>query len=659
MCGIAGFYPRPEKETSVIILKRMLTRIKHRGPDQSGIYINKTIGLGSVRLSIIDISNGGMPLSNVDDSLWIVFNGEIFNYLELKNELVKKNHVFKTNSDTEVILHLYEEYGPEFLKKLNGQFAIAIWDEKKNELFIARDRVGIRPIFYTRINGYFVFGSEVKALLEFPGLELNISPQAISQIFTFWTTITPNTVFQKIFEVPPGHFFIVNSKGIQEKSYWELPLPRMNGMNCGKLEDVIKEFSELFSDAVRIRLRADVPIGAYLSGGIDSSITTSFIKDISPDNLRTFSIGFTDKEFDETSFQNLAVDYLKTDHTYMRCSSAEIANKFPEVVWHAEVPLLRTAPGPMYMLAEVVRNNNFKVVITGEGADELLGGYDIFKEALIREFWSRDPKSKFRPALLKRLYSFLPQMNNANLTALKLFYGYKLNDIGSPVYSHLLRWNNTSRIKNYLSPDFKSAISSYDPIAEMEEKVKLKFKGIDLLSRAQWLEMNLFMSGYLLSSQGDRMAMGNSVEGRYPFLDFRVIEFCMNLPQKFKLRGLNEKFLLKKLMAGKLPDQIINRTKQPYRAPILNSFFSENAPEYISEMLSHKQIASDGLFDPIMVNQLLAKMKSKKAVSEIDNMAITGILSTQILNSQFVKRSVPSLSEGNLVDCDIKVILDL
>lgn len=658
MCGIAGFYPRPEKEASVNILKRMLTRIKHRGPDQSGIYINKVVGIGSVRLSIIDIASGGMPLSNGDGSLWIVFNGEIFNYIELKDELRKKNHVFKTNSDTEVILHLYREYGSEFLNKLNGQFAFAIWDEKKNELFIARDRVGIRPIFYTKINGYFVFASEIKALSEFPGLELRISPHALSQVFTFWTTMSPNTIFENIFEVQPGHYMVVTNEGVIEKSYWELPLSQPNVNSKKNLEGVIQEFRDLLLDSIRIRLRADVPVGAYLSGGIDSSITTSFIKDISPDNLRTFSIGFSDKEFDETSFQRLAVDYLKTDHTYLKCCSDEIASKFPSVVWHSEIPLLRTAPGPMFMLSEVVKNNNFKVVLTGEGADELLGGYDIFKETIIRQFWAKDPSSKFRPALLRRLYSYLPQMDNANLNALKLFYGFKLNETESPVYSHLLRWNNTSRIKNYLSEDFRHAIGTYDPIREMEEKVKVKFRGIDQLSRAQWLEVNLFMSGYLLSSQGDRMAMANSVEGRYPFLDYRVIEYCMKLPPEYKLRGLNEKILLKKMMRGRLPDEIINRTKQPYRAPVLESFFSENAPDYVSEMLSQEQISLGGIFDPSTVNQLVGKMRSKKQVSEMDNMAITGILSTQLLDNLFVKKSAPPLMEEDLVDCTIKVIQD-
>lgn len=657
MCGIAGFYPRPGKDASIGILKRMLTRIKHRGPDESGVYINRLVGLGSVRLSIIDICSGGMPLSNGDNSLWIVFNGEIFNYIELKEDLIRKGHVFKTSSDTEVILHLYEEYGTKFLNKLNGQFAIAIWDENANELFIARDRVGIRPIFYTQVNGYFVFASEVKALLEFPGVDCKISPRSLSQVFTFWTTISPNTIFENIFEVPPGHFVILNEKGLKQQCFWEIPLPKENERSERKLNDVAEEFRELLTDAVRIRLRADVPVGAYLSGGIDSTIITSLIKDISPHNLRTFSIGFEEGEFDETSFQRLAVNYLKTDHTYMKCCSDEIAVKFPDVVWHSETALLRTAPCPMYLLSDVVRKNKFKVVLTGEGADELLGGYDIFKESLIREFWARDPGSKYRPALLKKLYSYMPQMNNVSLTALKLFYGYKLEETNSPVFSHLLRWNNTSRIKNYLSGEMKDAIADYDPVGEIEGKVMDKFAGVDLLSRAQWLEMNLFMSGYLLSSQGDRMAMGNSVEGRYPFLDYRVVEFCMNLPARYKISGLNEKVLLKKMMSDRVPDQIISRTKQPYRAPVLESFFGENAPEYVSEMVSQRRVASAGIFNPSSVDTLLAKMKSGRAVSEIDNMALTGILSTQLLDNLFV-RSRSDLSDASLVDCPIQVIRD-
>jgi asparagine synthase (glutamine-hydrolysing) len=653
MCGIVGFYSRKEKTEAVDILKRMLSRIKHRGPDQSGIYLSKNVGLGSDRLSIIDLQTGGMPLSNEDKSLWIIFNGEIFNYIELKNELLNKGHAFKTTSDTEVLLHLYEEYGAKCLNMLNGQFAFAIWNSKSKELFLARDRVGIRPLFYSATKDSFVFASEIKAVFEYPGLNPQISAKSLSQVFTFWTTITPNTIFSDIFEVSPGHYITVNSSGIHEKIYWTLPVYTSKEYQHVSLNDSIEGFVNLFSDAVRIRMRSDVQVGAYLSGGIDSCITTSFIKNIIPDNLKTFSIGFAEEEFDESSYQKLAADYFKTTHSRIMCSSKDIADKFREVIWHSEIPLLRTAPVPMYLLSALVRSENIKVVITGEGADELLGGYNIFKEAIIRQFWAKDPASKYRPLLLTKLYPYLPQMKTVNNAALKLFFGYKLEETDSPVYSHLLRWNNTSRIRNYLSEDFKSEIDNYDPVLELTEKLGKKFKGVDLLSRAQWLEMNLFMSGYLLSSQGDRMAMANSVEGRYPFLDYRLIEYCMKLPPEYKLHGLNEKFLLKKMMSGKLPEQILERSKQAYRAPILKCFMSEDSPDYVNQMLCETQLLSAGIFNPDKVNQLVTKLKSNSQVSEIDNMALTGILSTQILHNLFVQKAAAPLSEFDLENCNI------
>ena len=589
MCGIAGFYPCFKRDDSLNVLKSMLTRIKHRGPDQSGILLTNDIGLGSVRLSILDLDNGRMPLSNENESKWIVFNGEIFNHWELRKDLEKKGHIFKTNTDTEVVLHLYEEYGVKSLNKLNGQFAIAIWDTHNNELFLARDRVGIRPLFYSKVNEGIVFASEMKALFEHPDIEAQILPLALTQIFTFWTTLSPLTIFKDILEVQPGHYILANAKEINEEKYWELPLCKRDEYQDISLKEAIDEFRDLFSDAVKIRLRADVPVGAYLSGGLDSSITTSFIKENNHEKLKTFSLGFVDKEFDETDFQNKAVQFFETDHKSIKCGSNDISQIFSDIIWHLETPILRSSPSPMALLSELVKKNNIKVVITGEGADELLGGYNIFKEALIRQFWAKDPKSKYRPLLLKRLYPYMSQLNGAK--ALNLFFSYKLSETDSLVYSHLLRWNNTSRIKKYFSNDLKTELNDYHPILELENKIGNEFKDVDLLSRAQWLEIKLFMSGYLLSSQGDRMAMANSVEGRYPFLDHRVIEFCMKLPSKFKIKCLDEKFLLKKMMDGKLPDEIINRPKQAYRAPTINNFDSA----YFKNMLSEKQIISAGI----------------------------------------------------------------
>lgn len=658
MCGIAGFHNfHLDRQERIAILRRMLTRIKHRGPDQSGVYVSDSIGMGSVRLSIVDLSSGTMPISNSDDSLWIVFNGEIFNHIELREELLSKGHFFKTHSDTEVIVHLYEEFGPDFIHKLNGQFSIAIWDKNKEELFLARDRVGIRPLYYTEREETFIFASEIKSLLEFPEVKPKLSPKAISEYFTFWTSITPNTVFEDIFEVPPGTYMILNKHSKKTTTYWELPLYKPNEYKYLHVDEAAKDFEAIFSDAVRLRLRADVQVAAYLSGGLDSSVTTSFIKELSPENLRTFSIGFTEKDFDESSYQNIASEYFKTQHSSVMCGPNDIADNFKSVIWHSEAPLLRTAPTPMGLLAKSVRDQNIKVVITGEGADELLGGYNIFKETKIRRFWAKDPKSKFRPLLLKKLYPYLPQMSNANNNVLKMFFGYRLNETSSPVYSHLLRWNNTSRINNYLTKEYREAIEGYDPIMAIEKKLGNKLNGMDSLTKAQYIELNIFMSGYLLSSQGDRMGMANSIEGRYPFLDHRVIEFCMSLHPDLKLNGLNEKYLLKKLMKGRLPDEILSRPKQAYRAPIRSTFISDNLPPYLVEMLSEQAIVKAGIFNPDHVNQLLNKMKTKNQVSEIDNMALTAILSTQILNDLFINRSIPELSDNELVELD-KTILD-
>lgn len=657
MCGITGFYQfKDSTDNKIQTLRHMLTRIKHRGPDESGIYLSDAIGLGSVRLSIVDLSSGTMPLSNFDESLWIVLNGEIFNYIELREELLAKNHTFRTNSDTEVIVHLYEEYGPEFITKLNGQFAIAIWDKNKQELFLARDRVGIRPLFYTTVDNSFVFASEIKSFLEFPGMSPRISSKALSECFTFWTSISSNTVFEEVFELPPGTYMTINSKGKKIKSYWELPISKPNEYQFQNAEEAAEEFESIFTDAVKLRLRADVQVAAYLSGGLDSSITTSFIKKNTRQNLRTFSIGFTEIDFDESSFQNIASDYFNTEHSSVTCSPLDISRNFKNVVWHSEAPLLRTAPIPMSILAKSVRDQNIKVVITGEGADELFGGYNIFKETKIKHFWAKDPKSKYRPLLLKKLYPYIPQISKANTNILKMFFGYKLNETSSPIYSHLLRWNNTSRINNYLSKDYKEQINDYSPIQEIEKLLEKKLEGFDYLSKAQWIEINFFMSKYLLSSQGDRMAMANSVEGRYPFLDHRVIEFCMKLHPDLKLSGLNEKYLLKKMMKDRLPESILNRSKQAYRAPIRSAFFSEEMPVYLKEMLSEEKITDFGVFNFEFVSQLIKKMELNKQVSEIDNMAITAVLSTQILYDLFVKRSIPELDKNELVVLNKKIL---
>lgn len=652
MCGIAGYIDKKNKVSS-LVLRRMLTRIVHRGPDESGIYLDKNAGFGSVRLSIIDIAGGQQPMSNEDQSLWIVFNGEIFNYIELREDLETRGHRFRTHSDTEVIVHLYEEYGENCLSKLNGQFAISIWDSNTREMFLARDRMGIRPLFYFHSSDLFVFGSEIKALFEHPDVNRELAASGIAEAFTFWTTTTPNTAFEGIKECPPGHFIKVKSGKIEVNKYWQLTFASPENYFRGTLEDAIAEFENLFRDAVKIRLRADVPVAAYLSGGIDSSVTTAFIKDIDPSILQTFSVGFTENEFDESAYQNLASKFFNTKHIGFKCTSYEIAENFPQVIWHSEIPLLRTSPSPMFSLSKKVRENNIKVVITGEGADELLAGYNIFKETKIRHFWAKDKNSKLRPLLLKKLYPYIASLQNANPNALKMFFGYRLEDTDSPIYSHLLRWKNTSNIKNHFSDEIQKKLEKFDPYINLMKNLDGSLENLDPLAKAQYIEATTFLSGYLLSSQGDRMGMANSVEGRYPFLDHRVVEFCASLPPDYKLKGLNEKILLKKMMKNRLPEEILNRSKQAYRAPIFSSFLGKDAPEYVHDLISVGTIKNVGIFKPETVNKLLIKMNSGKAYSEIDNMALTAIISTHLLHQQFIQ-DFKHLNDSKLLNCQVK-----
>lgn len=638
MCGIAGILnndiQRNEIQDTVI---NMLSSIQHRGPDESGIYIDENVCIGNVRLSIIDLLTGQQPMGNDNGNLWIVFNGEIFNYLELKKELSNLGHKFKTTSDTEVLLHAYEAYGANCLSKLNGQFVFAIWDNYTQELFIARDRLGIRPLFYTQTNNKFIFGSEIKTILQNKEVHPQLNNNVLSQIFTFWTCIPGKTPFNNIFELQPGHYIKVKKGEVLIKKYWELVFAEPEEYLNSSFDVAKEEFMSILTDSISLRLRSDVPVAAYLSGGLDSSIITSLIKQISPQHLNTFSIGFSDHNFDETKFQEEVSNYLNTSHTSYKCTPSEIAEVFPKVIWHSEVPMFRTAPAPMFLLSKMVRENNIKVVMTGEGADEIMAGYDVFKEAQIREFWSRVPNSRIRPILLRKLYPYIPQISTMNTQALKFVFGYKLNDTANPFYAFLLRWNNGNFIRKYFSTDLKAHLINYNPITEFEPFLPDKFKNWEILSKSQWVESKLLLSNYLLSTQGDRMGMANSIEGRYPFLDYRLVEFAAKLPPTYKMRGLNEKYLLKKAMKGKLPESVLKRGKQAYRAPISSVFFADKAPDYVAHYLSKEKINAYNIFNYSIVEQLVNKIKYDKNISENETMIFTGILSTQMFYSMFIE----------------------
>jgi asparagine synthase (glutamine-hydrolysing) len=652
MCGIAGALNlASDQPVAAETVKRMLAVIRHRGPEAAGIHLADRAALGHARLSIIDLAGGLQPIANEDGAMWVICNGEVFNYVELMAELKGRGHQFRTASDSEVILHLYEELGAGCLDHFIGQYAFAIWDGRRNELFIARDRLGVRPLFYTVAGGTLLFASEIKALLADPRVSDELDLLALDQVFTYWSPLPGRTLFRDVAELPAGHYLKIStatpSAPLRPVQYWNLDFPDATSFASADrgVEDYASELRELLIDATRLRLRADVPVGAYLSGGLDSSAIAALIRAYTGNDLQTFSIAFRNPHFDETHFQQQMAQALGTQHHAIQCDDSDVARVFPDVIWHCETPLLRTGPAPMYMLANFVREQGLKVVLTGEGSDEFLGGYSIFKEAKVRRWWAAQADSKLRPMLFRRLHGEVAGMDQGALPFLKGFFGNGLQELDDPAYSHLVRWRSTARQKRFFSAEVKAALSQRNGADDLSSLLDERLSRWDGLSKAQYVEAKIFLSQYLLSSQGDRVAMAHSVEGRFPFLDHRVVEFAATIPPRYKLRGLNEKYILKRAVGDLLPPAITARTKQPYRAPISTSFFGPKAPLWVADVLSEDEIRNAGIFDATSATRLIHKCRTSAQISEGDNMAVVGIISTQLLNRLFRTDRSASLSD--------------
>jgi len=636
MCGIAGILnlkdltPPGQNE-----LGAMVDQLQHRGPDGNGFFLDQHIGLAHSRLSIIDLAGGSQPIHNEDNSINVIFNGEIFNYIELRSMLQGLGHRFYTSSDTEVIVHLYEQYGLDFVRHLNGQFAIALWDKNEKKLVLSRDRVGIRPLYYTASRGRLYFASEIKSLFANRDVARLLNIQALGEVFTFWSPLPPNTLFENVHSLPPGHTMVVHKGKLNIRRYWDWSFDIHRSTDDVPLQEWARQLKTLLIDAVRLRLRADVPVGAYLSGGLDSSVITSFIKHFTDTPLRTFSVSFEDDEFDESRYQNELIKRLGTKHTTVLCRKADICGSFPQAIWHAESTILRTAPIPLMLLSRKVREQNYKVVLTGEGSDEVFGGYDIFKEAKVRRFWARSPESVIRPMLLARLY---PYLKHNPVTGGKMFFKQGLDQYAKPYFSHIPRWLTTQRCWQFFSNEVKDSFKDWDPYSAIESRLPPQINQWQPLNRDQYVEAHTLLSGYLLSSQGDRMAMANSVEGRFPFLDFRLIELANRLPARYKIMGLEEKFLLKYIAKDLVPDSIRKRAKQPYRAPDSQAFFSNGkAADYVSYLLSNERIRQSGYFNHAAIRKLVEKCAAGRAIGFSDNMAFVGILSTMLLDELFIQ----------------------
>ena len=619
----------------------MIDTLDHRGPDDRGLHVEPGAGLAHARLSVIDLAGGAQPMSNADGSLWITFNGEIFNYIELREELLARGHHFASVSDTEVLLHLYEEFGADCVHQLNGQWAFAIWNARARTLFLSRDRLGVRPLFYTRCGEEFLFASEIKALFAHPGVTRAIDPYGLDNVFTFWTTVAPRTIFKGIQELPPGHSLTWRDGHIAFTRHWQATFdPRADASAVDARERLL----DVLTSATSLRLRSDVPVGAYVSGGLDSSIVAALAVRLSNAPVRTFSIAFDAAEYDEGVHQRQVIAALGTEHRELRCSYDDIARVMPDVVWHAEAPLLRTAPAPLFLLARMVREEGYKVVLTGEGADEVFGGYDIFKEAKVRRFCAKFPGSARRASLVKRLYPYLPSLQRQPAASLHAFFDQTRDELDDPFFSHLPRWRVTSRLKMFFSGDVQSALGGYDGRADLAALLPDRFAAWDPFCQSQYLELAQLLPGYILSSQGDRMAMAHGVESRFPFLDRDVVDFASMLPPALKMKALTEKYLLKQMARTLVPAAVWQRPKQPYRAPGAAVFLSARC-DYVDELLAPSRLQQDGIFDAPSVERLLRKLRERSTPSASDDMALVGIVSTQLLVHQFINHS-PSVAYG-------------
>ncbi|EKD27038.1 MAG: hypothetical protein ACD_79C00912G0002 [uncultured bacterium] len=648
MCGISGFYNQKQgfdKLKQLKIIEDMLNLLIHRGPDEYGVYQNSNIAMGHTRLSILDISHGQQPMFSYNGNCVITYNGEVFNYKEIREELSAKGIKFKTNCDTEVVVNAYECLGIDCLKKFNGQFAFAIYDKKNQSLFLARDNFGILPLFYFLKDGLFVFSSEIKSIFAYPDMAREISPAGIYQALSYWGVIGKSTCFKDINQLEPGTYLKINLRSfdISCEKYWDLNYSGYNpARNLMSENEIAGNLKSLIKQSVNIRLHADVPVGCYLSGGLDSSIIAREIYETGNDKIKSFSVAFESKNHDESEFQNIFFKANPFDNHVLRIKNEDINNVFEDVVWHGESLLFRTAPAPMFLLSRDVNASNVKVILTGEGADEVFYGYDIFKELKIRNFWKKNIKSAWRFLLIKELFPQYEHFKDDFISMQKMFYLDSLNYPFENFFSHSIRVKNNQSMLRFLSVPFRESIKDFSPEAELNKIIPKDFSKWNSLERCQYLEMKTLLQGYLLSSQGDRMAMSHSVELRFPYLDKEVINYSLQIPGHLKMRVLREKNILKKAYKDVLPEQIINRHKHAYQAPDLRSFVGNNVKnDKINYYTSRKLLEEAGIWNPDYIEKLLSKYSdsSINAISFRDNMAVVAIISSMILYDLFIKGS--------------------
>lgn len=641
MCGIAGIVDwgsgPPDAREAMLI--RMLELIAHRGPDEAGIFLDESLAMGAVRLQVVDYPGGGQPMSDPSGRWWIVYNGEVYNFPELRRELIDLGVAFRSTGDTEVVLQAWIRWGPGAAARFEGGFAIAIYDRAERRLHLVRDRLGKRPLYYRRAGGGFLFASEMKAFLADPGAPFEWDMEAVAGLFGRWTLIDGETPFVGVRQVPEGGVVEIGPDGLRE--IVRIPMMPPAGSSTLSFEAAAEEASFRLREAVGRRLRSDAKVGVTLSGGLDSAIVAHLVRLELAGPVPAFSIGFADKDYDESAEQRLLADRLGLHFHHRIVTGNDIAEAFRDSVYHAEVPQFRTALAPMYLLYRDIAAAGVKVVLSGEGADEVFLGYDIFKETRLRARWSEFAEPERREQL-RKLYPYLSHFSDGDSRALAAVFARSSAGVEDPLFSHALRFDNGAFARRLLA----GAHSAGDRLAGLADRAGLA--RLDPVFRAQWLEMHTLLTGYLLSSQGERMSFAHGCEPRNPFLAPDVMAFAATLPEEYHLGpDGTEKRLLRQAFRGSLPTAILERRKQPYRAPGVTAFRAgpgRFAP-WVEELLSPAAVAGAGLLDPARTERLLGALRIEgRPVSPREDQAFALILSLSQLDRQFVSGDLPARS---------------
>ncbi len=591
MCGIVGVHGVGDK----VLVKDMMKSISHRGPDDSGTYFDDMIGFGHQRLSIIDLSTGHQPIFNEDESVVTIYNGEIYNYRELRKVMEGKGHRFATNTDTEVIVHLYEQYGEDFVKHLRGMYAIALWDIKNKKLVLARDRIGIKPLYYVNVGEALLFSSEIKAFLKHDGFTPELDLVSCRQYLSYQYTVGPRTCLKNVKKLQPGEMLVVDASGKRVKSYWDL---NIKPMDCSDGE-CSEKLGKIMEDCIEMRLMSDVPLGAYLSGGFDSSAIVAIMSEKLKDPVNTFSIGFGYDDVDEIKYAKIVAEHFQTDHNEIIIGSEDVIKSLPDIIWHLDEPIGDPAATPSYFLAKKA-SEKVKVILTGEGGDEAFGGYRTYKLMNFAE--------KIRKIIPNTVKSVMPHLtkNIKGRDREKRYLSYlssKDDEIKYPGQGHVF---DVGEKDEYFTDEFKK-ITTQKEVESPMRKYFMKDKKMDYISRLQYVDIKTWVPDDLLMKL-DKTSMAFAIEGRVPFLDHELLEYCLSMPQNMRIRNGAEKYMAKKIMTKRMPETVTKRKKRGFMVP-MHHWMENELRDYAEDMLSEKTLQKRGMLN-VGVSDILKKPKT-------------------------------------------------